>query len=558
MTENIVPSTDKPVDQTLLVVSVGTDHHRFDRLVQAADSWAEAHPDARVVVQYGTSTPPVHAEGYELIPHDRLCLLFAAADVVICHGGPSTVMDARAAGRMPIVMARHPEHGEHVDFHQQEFAEHLHAHQLAHVITDPAALPDQVAAALARPEDFQASTDASALPGVVGFSRVADEALTARPQRRNKWTSMGASSDSVAGSRSSGSGVANASLPQTRPISDLDGDTGLGGDSGGHDGPFPSELVSSALRQLSDASHLDDQSVSVVIATRDRPELLRRALNSVLGQEHPDPIEVVLVFDRSEPDYSLVSHDPHRRVVVTTNERSPGLAGARNTGISHAAYPWIALCDDDDEWLDGKIAAQFEALRRQPAARAACTGIYIRYEGNDTARIPDPAKVTFEGFLQDRMTEVHPSAWLVHKETLLADVGLVDEDLPGSYAEDYDLFLRTTRSCPIAVAEAPLVRVWWHGASFFFERWKTIDEALEYLIDKYPEFHDYPKGAARIYGQRAVAQAAMGERRRALRTAWETAKMYPGEKRVPIALAIAAGFPSGLALKAAHRVGRGI
>jgi glycosyltransferase involved in cell wall biosynthesis len=46
-------------------------------------------------------------------------------------------------------------------------------------------------------------------------------------------------------------------------------------------------------------------SVSVVIATRDRPELLRRAIDAVLAQEHPAPLEIVLVFDRSEPDLTL-------------------------------------------------------------------------------------------------------------------------------------------------------------------------------------------------------------------------------------------------------------
>jgi hypothetical protein len=166
--------------------------------------------------------------------------------------------------------------------------------------------------------------------------------------------------------------------------------------------------------------------------------------------------------------------------------------------------------------------------------------------------------MTFDGFLDDRMTEVHPSGWLVHRQTLVELIGPVDEDIPGSYAEDYDLFLRTAKVCPVAVAPEPLVRVWWHGASFFFERWQTIDEALAYLVGKYPELHDHPRGLARILGQRAVAQAAMGQRRRAAGTAWRALRLHPVEKRVPVALAIAAGLPAGVALRAAHRLGRGI
>jgi len=311
------------------------------------------------------------------------------------------------------------------------------------------------------------------------------------------------------------------------------------------------------------AAHLADRSVSVVIATRDRPQLLRRAIDGVLAQRHDAPVEIVLVFDRSEPDLTLRRDGTEDdsggvAIVVTTNERSPGLAGARNSGISRAANSWIAFCDDDDEWLPGKLQSQFDALAADLAARAACTGILVHFDGNDTPRMPRAERLTFDGFLQDRMTEVHPSSWLVHKTTLVEDIGLVDERIPGSYAEDYDLFLRTARVTGIAVAPQPLVRVWWHGASFFFERWKMIDEALEYLIGKYPDFERHPEGLARIRGQQAVAKAAMGKRREALKVVAEAARLKPTEKRLPLAVAVAAGLKAESALKAAHRFGKGI
>ncbi len=307
---------------------------------------------------------------------------------------------------------------------------------------------------------------------------------------------------------------------------------------------------------------LNDRRVSVVIATRDRPELLRRAIDAVVAQGHSDPVEIVVVFDRSDPDHSLagsvVTDGEPVRVTVATNGRSPGLAGARNSGIALASHPWIAFCDDDDEWLPGKLAAQFDALAVTPGSRAACTGVLIHFDGTDTARVPEPAALTFDGFLRDRMTEVHPSSWLVHKTTLCEEIGLVDEEIPGSYAEDYDLMLRTARICPIAVATEPLVRIWWHGASYFFERWDTIDRALDHLVAKYPEFDGERRGLARIRGQQAIAQAAMGQRRRALRTMVETARLNPTEKRLPVAAAVVAGLPAEAALKVAHRFGKGI
>jgi glycosyltransferase involved in cell wall biosynthesis len=304
---------------------------------------------------------------------------------------------------------------------------------------------------------------------------------------------------------------------------------------------------------------MTDAALSVVIATRDRPELLRRAIEAVLAQAHPCPIEVVLVFDHSEPDHSLArgATGDDRRVVVTTNSHKPGLAGARNSGVASSSHDWIAFCDDDDEWLPGKLAGQFAALDCLPGARIATTGVYINFNGQDTARIPVRERLTFEGFLKDRMTEVHPSATLVHR-SVIDEIGDVDVSIPGGYAEDYDWLLRATKVSPIAVAADPLVRVYWHGASFFFERWKTIDEALEYLVEKHPEFHDHPAGLARILGQQAVARAAMGQRTNALRTAFETFRLRPLERRVPVAVLVAAGVPAGVVLKTLHRFGKGI
>lgn len=304
--------------------------------------------------------------------------------------------------------------------------------------------------------------------------------------------------------------------------------------------------------------NLTDQSVSVVIATRDRPVLLRRAIDAVLSQEHAHPIEIVVVFDHSEPDHSLETSDDMRRVLVMTNDHVPGLAGARNSGIAKTSHNWVAFCDDDDEWLEGKLQAQFAALIATPGAGMATTGVLINYQDEDTARIPDPAKMSFDGFLNDRMTEVHPSSFLVNRAILVNEIGEVDEMIPGSYAEDYDFLLRAAKATKIAVAAEPLVRVYWHGASFFFERWKTIDEALQYLLDKYPEFADHPKGRSRITGQQAVAKAAMGNRKAALNTIVTTLKGNPFEKRVPVALAVAAGLPASTALKAAHKLGKGI
>ena len=120
----------------LVLVVVGTDHHPFDRVVGWADEWAASHPDLRVLVQYGTSRPPTTAEGRDLLPVGELTALMSEATAVVCHGGPGTIMGAREAGHVPIVVPRRSDLGEHVDDHQVRFATRVAAAGQVHLATD--------------------------------------------------------------------------------------------------------------------------------------------------------------------------------------------------------------------------------------------------------------------------------------------------------------------------------------------------------------------------------------------------------------------------------------
>ena len=104
-----------------VVVMVGTDHHPFDRLVAWADAWAVAHPEVEVFVQHGAAAPPQVAPGTALVDPTVLAARVEAATAVVTHGGLSSIMESRAAGFLPLVVARDPERGEHVDGHQQRF-----------------------------------------------------------------------------------------------------------------------------------------------------------------------------------------------------------------------------------------------------------------------------------------------------------------------------------------------------------------------------------------------------------------------------------------------------
>lgn len=108
-----------------VVVSVGSDHHPFQRLVDWSDAWALSRPDIRVVVQHGTARAPENAEAHDYLVHAELQALMSHADAVVVQGGPTAIFEARSAGRLPIVVPRRRALGEHVDDHQRAFARFL-------------------------------------------------------------------------------------------------------------------------------------------------------------------------------------------------------------------------------------------------------------------------------------------------------------------------------------------------------------------------------------------------------------------------------------------------
>lgn len=296
--------------------------------------------------------------------------------------------------------------------------------------------------------------------------------------------------------------------------------------------------------------------VDVVVATRDRPELLRRTLAAVRDQEYAGAITTYVVFDGTEPDRTLEVAAGPRPVRVLANDRAPGLAGARNRGVLAGRAELVAFCDDDDVWLPGKLGAQVRALH-DSGADTAVTGIEIQYGDQLTVRVPSPEDLTLARLVRHRVMEAHPSTVLVRRSALQGPIGLVDEEIPGSYGEDFDWIIRAARHGPIAVVPEPLVRVLW-GQSLFARNWQTIVDAIDYGLRKTPEFRRDPAALGRLYGRRAFALAALGHPG-ALAAVIRTLRVAPREKRAYLAAAVALHLVSAdRLLDLAHRRGHGI
>ncbi len=182
--------------------------------------------------------------------------------------------------------------------------------------------------------------------------------------------------------------------------------------------------------------------VSAVIPTRNRPHLVCNAVRSALSQKF-ESLEVVVVIDGPDPatERALAKiADP--RLTVIVNPTNAGQAVAKNLGVLHARGQWIALLDDDDEWLPRKLEAQMPVAARLKSEYAFVTSRFIeRTSGAERVlpdRLPKDTRV-FSEYLFCEHGNIHTSTLLISRDLLLK-VPFVR----GLQVEDTDWLLRVT------------------------------------------------------------------------------------------------------------------
>lgn len=172
-----------------VVASVGTYHRPFDRLADWLEPWAGAS-GVRIVFQHGATRPLRAAENHAVLDPVRLVDHYEQADALVLQGGAGGVMDARTAGRIPIVVPRIPCDGEVVDDHQVVLSRRLAATGVVHLAETSDAL-DRLLTAV---RDGTVATRTAAVrpgPGIDGTVQVLDTAASTAWSRGRLATALG-------------------------------------------------------------------------------------------------------------------------------------------------------------------------------------------------------------------------------------------------------------------------------------------------------------------------------------------------------------------------------
>lgn len=290
---------------------------------------------------------------------------------------------------------------------------------------------------------------------------------------------------------------------------------------------------------------MDKPLVSAIIATRNRPEWLERAVRSVAEQTYRN-VEAVVV-DENDPESdgrdatrNVVDRLRDRIAITYLDERTPSwVCRARNEGVDAARGTYVAFLDDDDWWRPEKITRQVAIIEAagspvnggapdRAAADASARGeIGLVYTGLEVVdadgsvlknRILTGAVPTIGDLLRENVIGT-PSSVLMPKDLFL-DIGGFDPVLPTRH--DLDLYIRVAQRKAIAVVPDPLT-VYLNAQMNAMS--KDFDKKIAGRELVYRKYEHYYRDNARLrafylYGTALLClkHGDLGQARRALRT----------------------------------------
>ena len=191
----------------------------------------------------------------------------------------------------------------------------------------------------------------------------------------------------------------------------------------------------------------DPPKVSVIVRTKDRPDLLAEAIGSLRAQTFTD-FEAIVVNDGGALAEAALDPAPGRGLRIVRPEPPGGRVRALNAGLAAARGTFIAYLDDDDVYRPTHLATLVEALENEGDVGAAFSGVdqMARRRGPDGTwrdegllfhygRPFDAERILFKNDV--------PLIALLHRRDLVEKTGPFDTAF--DLYEDWDFLIRLSR-----------------------------------------------------------------------------------------------------------------
>ncbi|HEX5703197.1 MAG TPA: glycosyltransferase family 2 protein [Pyrinomonadaceae bacterium] len=230
---------------------------------------------------------------------------------------------------------------------------------------------------------------------------------------------------------------------------------------------------------------------SVIIATRNRPHLVTRAVQSAAlsGSD----LEIVVVDDGSSEETGRLCRDL-RGVKYVRLEKNIGTGGARNAGIRAATSDYLSFLDDDDVRLAQTLDRQIEILDHEPAVALVYGQALVDSDGTVQNGKPYPAACPQGDVFLELLTQNFiPSGSVLFRRSCLDTSGLLNEKISG--IEDWDLWVRIAEHHPVRALDAP-VMVWRRSQPGSAQLTSRADRVVALSVQQFQRWMDLPRAAA--------------------------------------------------------------
>jgi glycosyltransferase involved in cell wall biosynthesis len=218
--------------------------------------------------------------------------------------------------------------------------------------------------------------------------------------------------------------------------------------------------------------------VSVVIPCFNYARFLGQTIQSVLDQAYP-ALEIFVVDDGSSDDpAAVVAQFPSVRFIRQENR---GLSAARNTGLAHCRGELVVFLDADDRLLPGAIATGARLLTADPSLGfAAGFSMLISGDGLPQPTVNGPGCEGNDPYVALlRRNTIRNPATVVFRRGIVEAVGGFAAGVDA--CADYDMYLRISRSHPVAFHDEVVAEYRKHGHNMSDNAAQMLREALVVL-----------------------------------------------------------------------------
>jgi len=186
--------------------------------------------------------------------------------------------------------------------------------------------------------------------------------------------------------------------------------------------------------------------ISINILTKNRAGILRKALESVCNQTFKD-FEVVIINDGSTDDTAAVLEEYKKKLslIVINHEFSKGIIASRQEALENSRGEYVALLDDDDEWINKeKLSKQIEWFNQHPKGVLIGSAVDYRISGtNGNTSSKKVLRSQTDSAIRNTMllrNNFFTSTTMFKKSAAIHAGGFISDGI--DVAEDYDLWLR--------------------------------------------------------------------------------------------------------------------